>query len=534
MALSRQDIDKRVIPKFFEHSKKLGFTAHLEEYLESVGTDRPLKLWLAPQMTIIKEFLYLTFEETRGNLDVSIVRQLGKTEVFAHLVSFCLKYFQYYLKKEYCVVVLAPEKNTGTVIFDRICQYMPEGFFNKKNRGLQRMTKTGDSIEVFSLYEDGGSTFEGRTIKLVIRDEAHLGSDIKYKDQVRPTLIRTNGFTVNIGNGGYKQCLFYDNIKRGSSTDTIKIGGVDAVSKNVIIRRDYDQLRSYMTMMAQQGVKECFDWLHGVEQEIRDSGINSIEIRKNIFCQWMLTVNGFLSREEVLKKFGKCKWDGISPIFASVDVAKHRDRTIVFFANEHRHVFDMIVLKQANERKEIMQQFEELREYCDDSGYTPFIEMIGGDATGMGEAAIEILEQAMPSEIVEYKFTLKDKHKWYTGLQSRFLTENEAESILMSEDIPEMEEIIKELTQLEVKSTVAGDYLRFAAPEKTGYFDDIVASLAIINDMVSRYGGYRKQGQLYSDKFPSKVPKVVERSNEMIVTQHNSPAVSKSPYMSSY
>ena len=534
MPLTRDDIDKRVIPKFFEHSKKLGFTPHLEEYLNSQDTDRPLKLWLAPQITVIKEFLYLTFEETRGNLDVSIVRQLGKTEVFSHLVSFCLKYFQYYLKKEYCVVVLAPEKNTGTVIFDRICQYMPEGFFNKKNRGLQRMTNKGDSIEVFSLYEDGGSTFEGRTIKLVIRDEAHLGSDVKYKDQVRPTLIRTNGFTVNIGNGGYKECLFYHNIKRGSSVEKIRIGGKDAVSKNVVIRRGYDQLKDYMTLMAEKGVRECFDWLHGVEQEIKDSGANSIEIRKNIFCQWILTVEGFLSQAEVRSKVSRCNWDKKSPIFVSVDVAKHRDRTVVFFITEDRKVFDGIVLKEANERKEIMQQFQELRMYCDDRGYTPHIEMIGGDATGMGEAAIEILEQEMPSQIVEYKFTLKDKHKWYTGMQSRFLTESSSESVVINEDMPIMEELVTELTQLEVKTTVNGDYLRFAAPDKTGYFDDMVASLAIAIDMVGKYSGYTKTVSPYEERFPQDMPVEEYDPTNLIQLPNSQSTAPISRYVSDY
>lgn len=518
MKLTKNQIDQVVMPKFFEHAKTMGFTPSLEEYFAAKDTENPLMLYLSFQIEAIKASLYMTYTFTRGEIILSWTRQIGKTEVISHTESFNQKYFQYFTKEKYQAVVLAPEKNTGTVIFDRIIGHLPFGFYDRKKRGLIRENSKGDSLEIFSLYEDGGgSTYEGRTLRKVIRDESHIGDDFKHKDQVAPTLIRTSGHTVMIGNGGYKECMYYKSIKRGNTSESLKVGDKEVPYKTFVIRRDYQQIKDYMIDLSNKGVEECTAWVAGVEGEIRRSGINSIEVRKNIFCQWILTVEGFVSEDEIRKKVKKCKWDGKSPIFTSIDIAKHIDRTVVMFSTDKLEVFDLLILKDAQERKDVLEQFSILREYCDDHGYTEHMEMFGGDATGMGEVAIEILSQEFPCQIVEYKFTSQSKHKWYTGLQSRILTEIEEESIWFDEDLPMFEELIKEHTQLEVKPVANGNYLKFEAPQKKGYYDDIPAATAILQDLVSKYRGYIQNPELYENRFPTKKknrePEYIEPEN---------------------
>jgi len=486
--------------EFLAHIRKKNFVLD-EEEAKLPG----MHLILAPQIYAAKKLLRAVFLKKRSVINLSIVRQLGKTELVALMVSFIFTKFFKVFKEPFRVVCIAPEKNTGLLIFERIVEYVPMGFFNKKQAGSVYRSKNGDSIEVFSMYDARvGGTYEGRTINLVVRDEAHLGDDKKYKDQIRPTMIRTNGTVINIGNGSWRNCLFTEGLEKGNTNEVLKIGQFEYEIENVVIKRTYDDLKEYMIGLAERGNRESASWVAGVEHDLQDGGRESLENRKNLFCEKILEKESFITVEE----FDKCLVDVAPPmpeeIVGTLDIAKSGDRTIGLFGDLNYNLFDLKYLKEAHERKDILEQLDELVEYSDRRAYTERLIAFGGDSTGMGEAAVESLSTTMSMDIVPYHFSLQSKHQWYTELQTRILTPNEDRRLKIPRNLPHLHQMRKELTELTIKSSKNGECLIFAAPSGRNKFDDIPACLAMYTDLVGKISGYINGQDSYESRFPRK------------------------------
>lgn len=479
---------------FFEFIEDHGWTAFIETYHEHKTTINRKKLLLPEQILIVRDHLTCIFNNIPATISLSLSRQIGKSEIIGLIDAFCFVYYQEITGDPYTVMVLAPEKNTGTVIFDRICRYLPDKFWNEKDKSTQKTRKTGDWLEIFSLYDDNsGSIAEGRTAKRIIRDEAHTGSDKKFIDEVLPVQIRTSGVTTLIGNGGYRDCYFYQRLISGNTFD--ETSGLHSI----VHKYPYSHLKKTQKKLAEAGVVEASKWIKGIERIIRESGVNSIETRKNINCEWMLTSQSYLLAEDIDKCLDKV--DKSSDLVLSIDFAKHQDRTIAIVGNANFAIFDIIILKDSGERRDIFEQLSELRDICDERGYTERIVSICGDATGLGEAAVEQLEVEMEMPVYPFKFTIQSKHKSYTEMQSRIITQDPNKRLKIDIDTPHYDLLRSELSELQVKEAMNGEYLRFFAPERDGYHDDTVAALALYAHMCGREFEFTRNNKPRAERF---------------------------------
>ena len=382
---------------------------------------------------------------------------------------------------------------------------------------MKHKSKNGDFIEVFSMYDERlGGTYEGRTINLVIRDEAHLGDDRKFRDQIQPTMIRTNGIIINIGNGAWKECLYTKALALGDTTEAVEIGQFKYEIENIVIRRTYDDLYEYMHGLADRGNRASADWLLGIESDLRDGGRRSLENRKNIFCEVLEEKESFVTEAEFDSCLVNDECETPPEIIGAMDIAKMIDRTVAIFGDTNYKIFDINVLKEAFERKDTLDQVDDLVAYCDRKDYSEKILGMGGDSGGMGEAVVEAMSIAMSRDIVPFKFTLQSKHKWYIELQNRILTTNRAEKLKIPKNLPHLDMLRKEMTELTVKASQNGESLMFSAPSGKEMFDDYVAATVMYVQMVGKISGLANNQTPYEKRFPSRAMQDAERLKKII------------------
>ena len=474
---------KSLLQIFYVEAEKHGFYTRLGDALE-----RGAFFFTEHQRSIAEAMLLHVFTKTPATINVSITRQFGKTELVTMVVAFCYDHFYKAFGEPFKCCIIAPEKGTASEVFNRVTSYIlandTELLVDKNN---EKETLRGDVVRLFGIYKDSrGGTIEGRTHNLVIRDEAHLGDDEKFSDQVEPTTIRTDGSIVFIGNAGFGSCTFRENIKRGTC-DILDADG-KKVGKNIVFRYTYKTLMPYMKNLSDKGLHSAGAWIRGVEKYVSDrGGMESYFVMKNIFCEWIVSFGNFVTQEHLNNcKRKSPRLPSISrDLYLGIDFAFSGDRTIATLLNKDRQIEDWVILKDANEQKTLKAQCQELYNYCEEKSIMDRLAAIGGDSTGMGLGAVEFLEQEFSCEIMNYTFSQRKKHEWYIGLRDLVTTTNESDRLYYDPSHKHAMLFEREMKELEVTVSKNG-YLTFQAPKKQGHYDDMVASLAISVDMMAR------------------------------------------------
>lgn len=490
---------KKLLELFYVEMEENGFYVRVEDAIKYNGY-----YFVDFQRQISESVLRAVFQKKQSTINISIVRQAGKTSIVVAIISFCYKHFFEAFGEPFKVAIAAPTKATSGEVFSRLCRFLlVQDNEYAVDRADYKESLRGDSVELFGLNEGGGIR-EGRSINLLVRDEAAAGSDEIYQDQLVPSLLRTGGCQVLIGNGSFGKCNFYESIKRGDCD--LKDSNGNIVGYNKVFRFTYNVLKPYMEGLADMGIQSSRTWVNGVEKYILEhGGLDSLYVRKNIFCEFITAFSNFIDESH----FNNCVKDfsldakigkkGERDLYLATDWAYSGDRTIAFFLNKHRVVEDIFIAKDTNQTLTVREQCEKIRDYSDEMGYTERLMAIGGDNTGLGLGAIEFLEIEFGVEVLKVTFTSPWKHENYLICRDLLTTDKDNDRIWFPRDLNNIGILKKELCDLEIHPMNNG-YLSFHAPEKEGFFDDIVSALVIavymlVNEfnMYNNLGGVKKR-----------------------------------------
>lgn len=487
-----EDQFKGLLEVFYYEMEGHGFFTRIEDAIAKNGY-----FFADFQRQISEAMLKAVFMRQSTTIGISLTRQIGKTTIVTAVASFCYKHFFKAFGESFRLCIIAPEKGTASEVFNRVCRYIiaenPELYVDQ---ATYKETLRGDTIQLFGIHEDSkGSTIEGRTFHLVIRDEAHLGDDEKFSDQVVPTTIATQGTLVWIGNGSLGDCDYRKVLKRGNIEIKDKEGMV--MGYNRVFRFTYHSLHPYMKKLAMEHkLNSALAWLQGVEKYIYENGgPESFFVRKNVFCEFILNFSNFLDEETIMRcqrdiPLMSLRSNPERDLYLSLDFGHSGDKTVATFLNIRREIEGWFVAKEENEIMTLQDQCIRVRDYADEMGYTQRLLAIGGDSTGLGIGAVEFLEIEFETAIVPCNFNYKWKHENYLQMRDLFMTDRDEDRIWFDPASPNAGKFIKEMTEMEITPLKNG-YLSFHAPNRSGYYDDFCASLAIaVYLLVNEYNMY--------------------------------------------
>lgn len=499
-----------LMKSFYEFCRFHGFYETRKETKEYNG--KYLFQW---QREIAEALLRSLFMKINTDLTISILRQVGKTETIGIATAFAVeKYFKYF-NEPLNVAVIAPEKTTAVVPYERIEKYLNKKLLIDGGDTKQyKKTIKGDQIKLYGIYDEyKGSTIEGNTFQLVIRDEAHKGNDRKFIDEVRPATIGVIGCIVMIGNGGFRDCEYLKAIKRGNSK---YIDQYNMKRENKLVYYTYDKAKPYLVELYEDGIESARVRLSNIDDEIAKNGLDSIETRKNYFCEWHLEMGEVVTKDQLKRCHNETIfWDTKKPtkLYMGFDFATWHDRTVATVMNEKKHIIDWIVVKDSNERCEAREQCERLRETCDDRGYTEHLIAIAFDATGVGSGGVnEFLQEEFSCDLVPYTFSGQKKHEWYAGAIESIATDYDFDRLQFDPNHQFAELFETEWCELQQRELPEKKYKSYSAPNQRGKFDDFVASFSIVNHMIADDTRHYKSLTPYKERFkPKEVPKDSKR-----------------------
>ena len=493
-----------LLANYYKEAEESNFYCSLDEAIEKKSY-----YFLEPQRLIAECILRSVFQQVRHDIFISIVRQFGKTQVVAMTIEFCFRHYNEIFGRPLAVAIIAPERGTAAEVFNRVKNYIianeTELLVDSK---YEVKTIAGDTIRLYGIYEGAvGGTIEGRTFDITIRDEAHLGDDAKYIDQVIPATNRTSGPNILIGNGGFRDCYYYNGLKKGTN----------AKKKHFVFRYTYTKLRDYMMELAGQGLKSAALWVSNTDKYIENmGGKNSMFVRKNIFCEWPLLIGEFLT-VDILNKVPPVETADLSTEYLlAYDVAHSgMDRAVATIYDRNKNVLDIWVIKDVGEIMPLSLQAQKLYERCMEAGLllrdanvkSP-LKAIGVDATGLGIGMAEVLESLFPCPIKRFVFSTRPKMEWYITFRDSVVSDIPAEQVRFNTNrVPyanivtpwatkELWEIaIKEIADIEVIKNKDGT-LGFHAPTSRGGVlgksinDDIVDSMVIGVSLLGYWDGF--------------------------------------------
>lgn len=483
-----------LLRKFYAFAAKHGFYRSIDESIEKRGF-----FIFQFQEEIGVAILRSLFQQRDIDLNISVLRQVGKTEFVSLTTAFAFERFYDVFFRPLEIAVIAPEKDTAGVVFRRITKYInPKVLIQGGDTKKYKESVKGDTIQLFGIYDEyKGSTIEGRSFDMVIRDEAHLGNDRKFVDEVEPTMMSKRGPLVMIGNGGFKKCVFQEYINEGSK--------MDGDHETILVRYTYKELKPYLQQLADKGIEAAKTRISKIERYIRKhGGLDSKEVLKNIYCKWMLEYSNAITHNQISQCYGEVAWDG-GGLYMGLDFATMHDRTIATIMDENRQIIDWFIIKDANVQMRAREQGSLLREYCDEAGYTPHILAIGFDATGVGSGGIvEILEDEFKADILPYVFSGKMKHEWYMKSIEMMATSYDEDRLSFNPNHPCAPMFEEEWTSLERTELPKQKYCGWAAPNRVGCYDDFVASLAICVDVITGELSNYKKLDSYSERWAPK------------------------------
>jgi len=494
---------KHVLAKFWTFARSKGFYRTRKEAIDKNGYY--VFQW---QKEIAEAMLKSLFRQMNVELVISILRQVGKTETVGLAGAFIFENFYNTFKRPLDMAIIAPEKDTACVPFERVEKYMNKKYLIEDTKKRKRSIK-GDSLKVFGIYDEyKGAGIEGNHFDLVIRDEAHKGDDKKFNDEVRPAMMARRGCMVLIGNGGYKKCEFKKAINRGNGVYKTKWGQTE----NILVKYTYKEAKPYFETLAGEGLDSAQLRLHNIETEIEKYGLEDREIRKNFFCEWIEGYENPVTQTDLdICKVTMPEWNPKKAkkqrryLYMGVDFATLHDRSIATIMDEDRFIIDWLIIKDNNEIKNIRDQCDLLQELCDERGYTAQIIGIGYDATGVGSGGVnEFLEGTFASDLRPFTFSLKSKHEWYALAVESIKSKNIADRIKFDPEHEHAELFQQEWTEIEATWDENQKYKKWHAPNEKNKYDDMIASHVIVNNMVSADTQIFKNLRSFASRFKTK------------------------------
>ena len=505
-----------LLVQFYREAEGSNFYAAIDRAMAKKGY-----FFTDPQREIAECMLASVFMKERREVYISIVRQFGKTELVSMVTEFCYRHYSEIFGTAFSVAIIAPEKGTATEVFSRIKNYIVANETDLLiDTKFEVKTLAGDTIRLYGIYDGAtGGTIEGRTFDMIIRDEAHKGSERKWLDEVMPAANRTTGPIILIGNGGFKDCYFYRGLKKGTNVS----------KKHYVFRYTYNSLRPYMLDLAAKGLDSCRVWVENTDKYIENlGGRKSLFVRKNILCEWDLKLGGFLDIESV-ESVDEVIEDDIHPdIFLTYDVAHSgMDRAIATVVDRNKNILDLWVIKDIGEVVTLEKQANILYDRCLESGLMNFdgkdcpLKCVGVDASGLGVGMAEMMEKLFPIPIKRFTFTTQAKMDWYFHLRDSVVAEIPSSRVRFNrhkqvEDGDELKNeplygyaklkkpfatadqwdiCHRELCDLEVIE-LKNDQFGFHAPVASGgvmglsVHDDFVASMAMALSLVGYWDGF--------------------------------------------
>lgn len=447
------------------------------------------------QHDIIDAYFTSVFKQKSMDINISILRQVGKTEIVALCTAFIFEQYYNEFGKHCHIAIFAPVKKTATIMFRRATQYINKKLFAQDGDSKEKKESIrGDLIELFGIYDETkGSTVEGNTFDIIIRDEAHLGNDVKFTDETEPTRFSKKAPIIRIGNGGKKECDFYRSINMGNFKD-------EKSSHEVrLIRYTYTEVKPYFEKLAAAGVSSAKTRIDNIDHYIKKNGLLSMDVQKNIFCKWMLEYSNIISTQQLQRcavpvtEFKK----GVNTLYVAIDFATSYDRTVATIMDDERSVIDWVIIKEKNTQARIREQCESFRAVCEERGYMDDMVACAFDATGVGAGGVvELLEDFFSCDLVPYKFSSQRKHDWYVAALESLATDYDIDRVKLPELHPCYKLFVKEWIELERHELPEQKYDVFRAPKREGYFDDFVASYAMCLDLMNTMGSFYKLERL--------------------------------------
>lgn len=371
------------------------------------------------QEKIAHEVIYRVLLRKRHTIVISVCRQIGKTEVICYLLWFLTYIFPAVVKHKFRACVTAPERGTGTEVYDRTkslfdsCETRFPDDFSFKKKTLDEILLPDDSkIEIFGLFkgfatrETKKSTKEGRTYEVVVRDEMHLGDDEIFTDELEPALSTTGGVDIYIGNGGYRLCKAKNLCERG-----VKDSELTVIDDTSVFLWTYDLMRDEMLAEYDRTGNEMFQrWVMSQDKYIDDNGVHDDLVRKNLFCEWMVTVGTFVDwkifqyhKQEPGDTFTEHKAD------CGIDWAKESDETVLTITDYNRNIRDW-----ATFHGEYTDQIDEIKIWLPQAARRNDVNIrnIICDSTGAGDPVTAMLRRKIRGPRVHgVVFTPKNKDK---------------------------------------------------------------------------------------------------------------------------
>ena len=265
-----------VVDSFYKYAEGYGYFKSINKCLELKEKSVSHKFMFIPQQELAETLIKAIFQKKQHRIYLSLPRQIGKTEIVTMVASFCYDTYFPIFKKPFSLAVVTPNSQTSSAIFSRLCQKL----YNMKvrldiDKNIVKQTVRGDRVELFSIFSDKRSaTTEGRTFHLIIRDEAHEGDDMKFEDELLPALNSTNGSFVMIGNGCFKNCMFWEGISMGdkemllSSVELQDGKRFDKYAYNKVIRYPYTtKIKPYFEKLGHAGLTHFLNIIASIELE---------------------------------------------------------------------------------------------------------------------------------------------------------------------------------------------------------------------------------------------------------------------------
>lgn len=331
-------------------------------------------------------------------------RQTGKSEIVVRTDTYIRTNVHYFDS-----AVFAPtEDQAKDFIFARARDYTEENpFFKGRFKTLNALDMTFQAPPVAS-----GSSFvaasasptaniEGDSLDWAILDESQDITDYKVNKSIKYMMAAKEGAMIKIGTVNTIKGHFWESTtKKGS--------------------RFWHQVIIYPDICAATNRK----WEKFITNVIEEHGRWSDTVRMSVFLEWMLSLGMFMTEEqwESMQRadLNWVHYDKTGLQFATVDVAKSRDETVVMVGkiDPSRVIAGRHPVRLLNVRTlpgiDYDSQFEEIKSWLDQN-YN--VAAIGIDDTG-GRGGLADRFQKTSIRVDAFTYTRPGKSEWYTNLQT--------------------------------------------------------------------------------------------------------------------
>lgn len=364
------------------------------------------------QLLLAHTIFYYFLLRKRHTINVSICRQVGKTEVIVMALVYMLLYFESLIGERIRVCITAPEKGTSTEFFDRLklaCDTLNIRL-KQSNNDLILFT-SGNRVDKFGLFkayakkEDKKTTREGRTFHIVVRDEKHMGDDYIYSDEIEPAMSTTGGLDILIGNGGFKQCKAKQIADLFSGQKEL----VETRGSVTNFQADFDTMKRLMLEAYEQNENEMFmRWLDSQEAYIREHGKDSHLVLKNLYNKWITEVSNLIGLERLQQLRQTEATRFCNEYDLGLDLAKSDDETVLTFTDHFCNIRQWVKFKgeyteQVKAIRECLYSYK-LKTQCD-------YRYLFVDSTGVGDPVKAMLKEEVENMVTVRGIVFSAKEK---------------------------------------------------------------------------------------------------------------------------